>query len=294
MKKFNTKLKACAVFLICLLSAGWIDPASEQNKEGINLYHEDKFDEAVSKFTDAQSFVPESDQLQFNIANTHYKQGKFPEAEKSYQDAIKSDDIILKAKGNYNMGNTLYKQGKLKESLDFYKQAMERSDDHHDIHDEELDSLREDAKFNYEFVEKKIEEMQKEQKERQEQEDKEKEEQDEKEEDKDKQEDQKQDQKEQDNDQKEEQEQEEQKQEEQNQREKEEDKGEEQKREQKPSPSQENKADKPPTPQPHEKREMSKEEAERILNAMKQAEKSARDLPKKEERPAAYGILKDW
>ncbi|MDR4505252.1 MAG: tetratricopeptide repeat protein [Candidatus Scalindua sp.] len=292
MEMFNTKLKAFTVFIICLLSLGWIDPAAEHNEEGIILYNENKFDEAASRFTDAQSFVPESDQLKFNIANTHYKKGKFPEAEKSYQDAIKSDDILLKAKGNYNMGNTLYKQGKLKESLDFYKQAIGLSGEHQNIHDEELDALREDAKFNYEFVEKKIEEMQKEQKERQEQEekDKEKEEQDKEENQEEKGEDQEQEKQEQ--DQKPQEKKQEQQEQDQNQQEKDENKEEEQKNGQKPS--QENETDKPPAPQPHEKREMSKEEAERILDAMKQSEKSARDLPEKEDKSATYGILKDW
>ncbi|GJQ60802.1 MAG: hypothetical protein D8M57_12010 [Candidatus Scalindua sp. AMX11] len=290
----KTKLKTVTVFIISLLSIGWIDPASERNEEGINLYNEEKLDEAIGKFTDAQSLVPESDQLQFNIANTHFKKGKFPEAEKSYLDVIKSDDVILKAKGNYNMGNTLYKQGKLKESLDFYKQAIGVSEEHQHLHDEELDALREDAKYNYEFVEKKIEEMQKEQKEREEQEEKEeKEDQEQKQDQKDEDKEENRDKQEQEQKQDEAEEEEKEQQQQQQNREEEQEKREgEQKSE--PKPSEEEKKDPPPASQPQEKREMKKEEAERILDAMKQAEKSARDLQEKEKKSATYGILKDW
>ena len=58
-------------------------------------------------------------------------------------------------------------------------------------------------------------------------------------------------------------------------------------------PPQENEMEEPP-PLPHEKREMTKEEAERILEAMKQAEMAARDAKKKEHRAAQFSIEKNW
>ncbi len=146
---------------------GWIDPASDNNEEGVQLYNEDKHDEAISKFTDAQSYVQESQSLNFNIANTHYKKGKFPEAEKSFKDVIKTKDNTLKAKANYNLGNTMYKQDKFKEALDFYKKTIELTEkEKGNLKDKETASIREDAKYNYEFVQKKMEEMQKEQQEK--------------------------------------------------------------------------------------------------------------------------------
>ena len=288
MKKTHTKLKTIIIFTTCILSIGWLEPASEKNEEGITLYNEEKFDEAISKFTDAQSFEPESTSLQFNIANTHYKKGKFPEAENSYKTAMKSDDVLLKAKGNYNMGNAMYKQGKLKESLDFYKESIKLAEENGDMKGDELDALREDAKYNHEFVQKKIEEMQKEQKERQEQEEQNKKNQEEQEdEDQKKQEGDKKDKKEQEQKEKEQ----DQKKQEQDEQEKQENNNKEQEQKQEPSP--ENNTEKPP-PRPQGKRDMTKEEAERILEAMKQAEKSARDLQEKEDAPPTYGVLKDW
>ncbi len=268
MRNLNIKVSIFTL-LLCTMLIGWVDPASDKNEEGIQLYNEEKPDEAISKFTDAQSYAPESQSLDFNIANTHYKEGKFPEAEKSFKDVMKTKDNTLKAKANYNLGNTMYKQGKFKEALDFYKKTIELTEEEKsNLKDKETASIREDAKYNYEFVQKKMEEMQKEQQERQEQQEQEEQEQQEEEEqEKDKQQSEKEDpdqQKQQDN----------------------------QAKGEKKETSQENEVEEPPPP--HEKREMTKEEAERILEAMKQAEMAARDAKEKKHRAAQFSIEKNW
>ena len=294
----NTRLRIFLILLSCTMFVGWIDPASDINEEGIKLYNEEKYDEAISKFTDAQSFVPESQSLDFNIANTHYKEGKLPEAEKSFKDTMKTEDKILKANANYNMGNTMYKQGKLKESLDFYKKAIQLAEEKGNLEDGAIASLREDSKYNYEFVQKKIEEMEKQQQERQEQEKQEQEEQDEQQE-QEQQQDQKgqdeqdkqdkQENKEQDKDNQDKQDQEQKKQQEQQDKQ-----DEQEKKEQDKGQSQENEKEGQQPPPPPEKREMTKEEAERLLDAMKQAEMAARHAQEKEHNPSHFKIEKDW
>ena len=259
--------------LLSTMLIGWIDPASDNNEEGVQLYNEEKHDEAISKFTDAQSYVPESQSLNFNIANTHYKKGKFPEAEKTFKDAMKTKDNTLKSKANYNIGNTMYKQGKFKEALDFYKKAIGLTEKGN-MKDKETASIREDAKYNYEFVQKKMEEMQKEQQERQDKEEQEDQEQDKQEQEK---QEQQQEQQEKDKQQSEEKDPDQQKQQD----------------EQKQKQPQENEMEEPP-PLPHEKREMTKEEAERILEAMKQAEMAARNEKEKKHEAAQFSTEKNW
>lgn len=273
--------------LLCTILIGWVDPASDNNEEGVQLYNEEKHDEAISKFTDAQSYVPKSQSLNFNIANTHYKKGKFPEAEKSFKDTMKTKDNTLKSKANYNIGNTMYKQGKFKEALDFYKKAIGLTEKGN-MKDKETASIREDAKYNYEFVQKKMEEMQKEQQERQDKEEQEDQEQD------------KQEQQEQEKQEKQEQQQEQQEKDKQQSEEKDPDQQKQQdeqskggKNEQKQKQPQENEMEEPP-PLPHEKREMTKEEAERILEAMKQAEMAARNEKEKKHEAAQFSTEKNW
>ena len=286
MIKFGTKLRIFIIPLACTLLIGWIDPASDENEEGIRLYNEQAYDEAISKFADAQLHLQKSDSLEFNIANTHYQEGKLPEAEKAYKSALGSKDMTLKAKANYNMGNTLFKQGKLNEALGFYKKAIELTENKADKKDDDIKGIREDAKYNYEFVQKKMEEMKQEQQERQDQEEQEKQDQEED----DKQEEQKQgDQPPEEKDpedQEQKQDQQQQKQDEEKQ-----DKGN-QGGQQKEQPPEEEKKESPP--QPHEKKEMTKEEAERILDALRQAEESARDMQEKENESAQFETEKNW
>lgn len=254
MRKFNMKSEIFILLLSCTILIGWIDPASDKNEEGVQLYNEKKYDEAIGKFTDAQLYLRESNSLNFNIANAQYKKGKFPEAEKLFKDVMGAKDITLKAKSNYNMGNSMYRQGKFKESLGFYKQTIELTEEQSGIGNDELKGLREDAKYNYEFVQKKIEEMKKEQ-EQQEQKDQEK--QEEKQQDK----------------QRDEQDREEQ-------------------NEQEEKSPQEKKAEEQPS-QPYEKKEITKEDAERILDALKQAESAARYNQENERKSAKFNIEKD-
>ena len=272
-RKISIALLSFTVFV------GWIDPATDKNEEGRQHYDEGEYDEAISKFTDAQLHLPESDSLDFNIANTHYKVGKLPEAEKSYKGVLDSKDVTLKAKANYNMGNTMYKQGKFNEALDFYKKAIKLTEKKSDVNGDEIKGVREDAKYNYEFVQKKMEEMKEEQQEREEKEEQEKQEQ-EKQDDQKQGEEQKEKQEEENPDQQEQQQEKEQE---------EQDKSNKGKQENEPPPENE----KSPS-QPYEKKEMTKEEAERILDALRQSERSARDMQEKEEESAPFMIEKNW
>ena len=286
MIKFRTKLRIFIIPLACTLLIGWIDPASDMNEEGLKLYNEQAYDEAISKFADAQVHLPKSDALEFNIANTHFQGGKLPEAEKAYKNALRSKNSTLKAKANYNMGNTLYKQGKLNEALDFYKKTIELTGNKADKEDDEIKGIKEDAKYNYEFVQKKMEEMKQEQQERQDQEEQEKQDKEEE----DKQEEQKQgdqppeDKEPEDQEQKQDQRQ-------QKQDKEKEDKGN-QSGQQKEQPPEGEKKESPP--QPQEKKEMTKEEAERILDALKQSEESAREMKEKENESAQFETEKNW
>ncbi len=289
MIKPRTKLRIFIIPLVCTFLIGWIDPASDKNEEGLQLYNEQAYDEAISKFADAQLHVPESDSLDFNIANTHYKGGKLPDAEKAYKGVLGSKDVTLKAKANYNMGNTLFKQGKLNEALGFYKKAIEVTENKTDKKDDEIKAIREDAKYNYEFVQKKMEEMKQEQQERQEQEEQEKKDQEEE----DKQEEQKQgDQPPEEKDSKEqEKKQDQQQQKKQDQEKKDKDN---QGGQQKEKPQEEEKPEPEPQPQPQEKKEMTKEEAERILDALRQSEESAREMQEMENETSQFETEKNW
>ena len=116
-------------------------------QEGISEYRQQNFEQAEINFSRAQKEQPDNPRLNYNLANSHYKNGKYPEALKSYTHTTGNDaPPELKKNSLYNSGNTLYRMGKLEESISAYKKALE-------ISPEDMD-----AKFNLEFVREKLKE----------------------------------------------------------------------------------------------------------------------------------------
>ena len=115
--------------------------------EGNRAYAEEKYDEANDKYRDAQVDNPESPIIHFNVGDALYQKNNYEEALKSYQSAVqKTNDPQLQAQGYYNLGNALFRMDKWQESIAAYQQALK------------LDPNDEDAKFNLEYVRRKIKE----------------------------------------------------------------------------------------------------------------------------------------
>jgi len=121
------------------------------------LYNEEKFQEALKLYNQAYSLNPNSDVINFNKAAALYKIGNYQEAAAGFTNVLITDNPKLEAKANYNIGNSKYKQGEAKEAddvgqavslyseaLNYYRRAIE------------LNEKDRDAKYNYEFVKKKL------------------------------------------------------------------------------------------------------------------------------------------
>ena len=133
------------------------------------------YDEALESYNKALSDSPDSPIMHFNIGDSLYKKGEYEKAQEAFTKALLTEDEQLETKANYNIGNCKYRQGKLKEdtdlstsialyreALDYYKNTMR------------LDEKDQDAKYNHEFVEKRLKvllDKQKQQQEQQEQQD---------------------------------------------------------------------------------------------------------------------------
>jgi len=221
--------------------------------DGNKLYAEEKYDEANNKYRDALIDSPESPIINFNIGDVQYKKRNFEEAVKSYEKSTSSDEIKVQSGSYYNIGNTFYKMGKLPESILAYKKALE------------LNPEDEDAKYNLEYVRAKL----KDNSEKQPQENQQQQQQEEE---------QQHDRQNQDKEQKSEEQQQEQQEQQQNNQE------DRQKPEQQQEPQQEQAA---------EPKEISKEDAERLLDALKNEEKDLlkAQKPKRRGRPFRG---KDW
>jgi len=102
----------------------WKDAASQQAEEAAKLYEENKLDEALAKITSAQVGMPDSPELQYNMGNVLYKQGKFEDARAGYK--VASQDALghLSQYATYNMGTASFKAGDLEAAIEAYVKAL--------------------------------------------------------------------------------------------------------------------------------------------------------------------------
>lgn len=121
-------------------------PGRKDIIEGNKLFAEQKYDEALNKYRNASIEDPENPLIHFNLANAFYKKKKYEDALKDYEKSLSVEDVLTQSKAYYNMGNTLYRLGKLPEAILAYKQALKLNPDD------------EDAKYNLEFVRRKLKE----------------------------------------------------------------------------------------------------------------------------------------
>lgn len=128
---------------------------------GIDAYRDGKFEDAYGQFQQTLKSHPDSraeDKLQFDSGTAAYKLKDYNKAMESFSQALLTPDTGLQSKGHYNLGNTLYQRGETEKSddkklsnwtdaLNHYEQTLK------------LDPQDKDAKDNYDYVKKKIEEL---------------------------------------------------------------------------------------------------------------------------------------
>jgi Ca-activated chloride channel family protein len=152
------KTAAAAAALLLLLCSSALATAP-----GLDAYQQGKFEDAYRYFQDTLKSHPESraeDKLQFDSGTAAYKLKDYNKALESFSQALLTPDTGLQSKGHYNLGNTLYQRGESQKNdekklsdwtnaLDHYEQTLK------------LDPQNKEAKDNYEYVKKKIEELKK-------------------------------------------------------------------------------------------------------------------------------------
>lgn len=95
-----------------------------ETREGNRLYEEGRFAEAHEKYLEALLEAPDSPVIRFNDGNALYQGEDYESALESFRAAVESGDPELASAAWYNLGNTLYRQGALPESLEAFKQAL--------------------------------------------------------------------------------------------------------------------------------------------------------------------------
>lgn len=130
----------------------WSQAGREKVLEGNRNYSEGDYDKALELYREALEERPDSPAIRFNLGDAHFKKEELEDATDSFSQALKSEDPAIKSRAQYNLGNSLFRQGKLQESLSAYREALK------------LAPGDRDAKHNLEFVLKQLQEQQQQQK----------------------------------------------------------------------------------------------------------------------------------
>ncbi len=240
------------------------------NNEGVDKYEGGNFDDAIGLFKKGTEIDNKSAVPDFNLGAGYYKKGNYKESIQSFQNALgKSTDPGFQSKAWYNMGNAHLKAGDYQAAVDAYKNSLK------------LDPNDQDAKYNLSYSLKKLKQKQEEEKKKQD--DKKKD---------DKKDDKKKDQPKQDD-----------KKNDQNKDNKKDQNKNDDKKDNKDNKKDQNKNDdkkdnkdkkdqqQPNNPKPD--KNLSKEDAEKILNALKDKERDVRKN-KKNQQLRGFGREKDW
>jgi tetratricopeptide (TPR) repeat protein len=109
-------------------------------ERGLKAYESGRYDEALQAFDDAKRELPSSAALEFNRGNALYKLGRRDEAKDAYHRVSEAERSDLREKDYYNLGNVWAEMGNAKEAISAYRKALT------------LDPKDEDARHNLEVM----------------------------------------------------------------------------------------------------------------------------------------------
>ncbi len=113
-------------------------------KKGNRLYKEQKFDESQKQYQQALQQSPDNASANYNMGNAQFRKNGFDDAVKSYDNAIlHSSDNNIKEQSFYNKGVAAMKQQKLEESIAAWKDALKLNPDDEEARENLEKALRE-------------------------------------------------------------------------------------------------------------------------------------------------------
>src|SRR2546422_1885466 len=148
-----TAATVALVIILCQLALG--------ATPGLEAYRDGKFEDAYSQFQETLKSHPESraeDKLQFDSGAAAYKLKDYSKALESFSQALLSPETLLQSKSHYNLGTTLYQRGETQKSDDKKLSDWTNALDHY-VQTLKLEPQDKEAKENYDYVKKKIEEL---------------------------------------------------------------------------------------------------------------------------------------
>lgn len=126
-------------------------------RKGNRQFKREQFEKSVDSYQRALQYDSTSFEAKYDLASALYRTERYDKAEQTLLSIARDTTRTEKERGEvaYNLGNTQFAQQKYKEALSSYRQAMRCNPDD------------EDAKFNYAFTKRLIQEQEQQQQQQQ-------------------------------------------------------------------------------------------------------------------------------
>ncbi|MGA2655991.1 MAG: tetratricopeptide repeat protein [Verrucomicrobiota bacterium] len=148
--------KACAAALAAWLL--WPGLVFGSPAGALREYKDGKYDQALKQYQQLLERKGDDSRLHFNAGAAAYRGHQLDEAAKQFDEAANASDLRLQGMAYYNRGNTLYYLGEQDPDPSKRGEAWKKSisDFQNSL---KLNPQDQDAKFNLQFVKKKLEEL---------------------------------------------------------------------------------------------------------------------------------------
>jgi Ca-activated chloride channel family protein len=145
-----------AIILLCSLLAPLL--ASGSTASALREYKAGKYDQSLKEYEQLLQRNNDDPRLHFNAGTAAYRNQRFEDAAKQFNAALASPDLKLQQVAYYNRGNTLYWMGESNPDPKKKTDAWEKSLKDYEL-SLKLNPQDPDAKYNHEFVKKRLEEL---------------------------------------------------------------------------------------------------------------------------------------
>lgn len=118
------RLKWWAVGLYVLLLAGCMSQVAEYNNAGNSRYASESYQEALRSYQRAQVVAPDQPEAYYNAASAYAGISDLNMAEAALEQALRTADPDLMVDAYYNLGNVYYQMGRYDQAIQAYQQGL--------------------------------------------------------------------------------------------------------------------------------------------------------------------------
>jgi Ca-activated chloride channel homolog len=155
-----------AAAVVLLVSLGLASSAIGSPSSALREYQSGKYDEALKEYQKLLQRKSDDPRLHFNAGAAAYRDRQYDQATKEFNNALASPDVNLQQLSYYNRGNAQYRLGENNPDPSKRTELWEKSLKDYDL-SMKLNPQDPDARFNHDFVKRRLEELKRQQQQQQ-------------------------------------------------------------------------------------------------------------------------------